>query len=49
MSSAQLNLFDCCVIMLFIPLFDSFLFPLIGRHGYKLTLLRKVTALTVLG
>lgn len=41
-SSAQLNLFDCIVIMAFIPVFDKLVFPGIESLGYKMTLLRKV-------
>ena len=41
-SSAQLNLFDCVVIMAFIPVFDKLVFPGIESLGYKMTLLRKV-------
>ena len=42
LSSAQLNLFDCTVILLLIPVFDSLLYPALANAGYSVTPLRKI-------
>jgi len=43
-SSSQLNLFDCVVILLFIPIFDSYIYPMCARAGYSPTPLKKIGA-----
>jgi len=43
-SAAQLNLFDCVVILALIPVFDSWVYPAFERHGLKLTPLKKIGA-----
>ena len=39
---AAINLFDTLIIMILIPTFDSWLFPLLERRGVRLTTLRKI-------
>eukprot|EP00936_MAST-01D_sp_MAST-1D-sp1_P001255 g1255.t1 len=42
LNAATLNCFDSSVILVFIPLFDKFLYPSIERAGIRLTVLRKI-------
>ncbi|KAH9101296.1 hypothetical protein LEN26_015756 [Aphanomyces euteiches] len=43
-SSAMLSMFDAMVIFVFVPIFNSFIYPTIEKAGVKLTLLRKMGA-----
>jgi dipeptide/tripeptide permease len=43
LTPTQLNLLDCCVILAFIPIFDQYLYPAVGRYlGYAPRPLQKV-------
>jgi peptide/histidine transporter 3/4 len=43
LTPTQLNLLDCSVILAFIPLFDRYLYPAVGRHlGYSPRPLQKI-------
>eukprot|EP00602_Paraphysomonas_sp_CaronLab_P012061 CAMPEP_0185040878 /NCGR_PEP_ID=MMETSP1103-20130426/39487_1 /TAXON_ID=36769 /ORGANISM="Paraphysomonas bandaiensis, Strain Caron Lab Isolate" /LENGTH=538 /DNA_ID=CAMNT_0027580373 /DNA_START=191 /DNA_END=1807 /DNA_ORIENTATION=+ len=39
---SALNLFDTVAILLFVPLFDTYLYPMLKSHGCKITLLGKM-------
>ncbi|OQS04080.1 Proton-dependent Oligopeptide Transporter (POT) Family [Thraustotheca clavata] len=41
-SSAMLSMFDSIVILVFVPIFNQFLYPAIESCGIKLTILRKM-------
>ena len=41
-SSAQLSLFDCVIVLLLIPVFDSFIYPKLSEAGCSVTPLRKI-------
>ncbi|RHY52456.1 hypothetical protein DYB34_010271 [Aphanomyces astaci] len=41
-SSAMLSMFDAIVILVFVPVFNSVLYPVVESCGIKLTLLRKM-------
>lgn len=39
---SALNLFDTVAILVLVPLFDSYLYPLVKRNGYPLTMLQRM-------
>ncbi|TMW59639.1 hypothetical protein Poli38472_004708 [Pythium oligandrum] len=43
-SSAMLSILDSGVILIFIPIFDKIIYPLVSAMGIQLTLLRKIGA-----
>lgn len=39
---SALNMFDTAIILLLVPIFDTFLYPFLKRNGYPLSMLKKI-------